>query len=53
MKSGVSQGSFLGPLLFLSYVNDFDDGLTCKVSKFADDTKIASKVISTLYKEFL
>ncbi len=26
---------------------------TCKVSKFADDTKIASKVISTLDKEFL
>jgi len=42
--SGVPQGSVLGPILFLIYVNDIDDGLTCKISKFADDTKIASKV---------
>ncbi len=35
------------------YVNDLDDGITCKISKFADDTKIASKVITTLDKELL
>ncbi len=34
-------------------VNDLDDDLTWKVSKFADDTKIASKVITTLDKELL
>ncbi len=39
-------------LFFLIYVNDLDDGFTCESSKFADDTKIDSKVISTLDKEF-
>ncbi len=40
-------------VLFLIYVNDLDDDFTYKVPKFADDTKIATKVISTLDKEFL
>ncbi len=53
VKSGVSKGSVLGPVLFLIYVNDLDDGLTCKISKFADDMKITCKVITTLDKELL
>ena len=53
VKSGVPQGSVLGPILFLIYVNDIDDGIICKISKFADDTKIASKVTSTLERETL
>ncbi len=35
------------------YVNDLDDALSCKISEFADDTKISSKDIRTLDKELL
>ena len=44
--SGVPQGSVLGPILFVIYINDIADSVTIKLLKFADDTKIYYKVNS-------
>ena len=42
--SVVPQGSVLGSILFLIYIIYLEDGVTSKILKFADDTKLFRKM---------
>ena len=44
IESGAPQGSVLGPLLFLIYINDFERNIKSNIKFFADDTMLFSLV---------
>ena len=48
ISAGVPQGSVLGPLLFLVYINDLTENIKSQMRLFADDSSVFTPVTDVL-----
>ena len=53
VTSGVPQGSVLGPILFLPYINDINENIQSSIRLFADDSIIYRKINSNIDHQIL
>ena len=53
VTSGVPQGSVLGPILFLLYINDINENIQSSIRLFADDSIIYRKINSNIDHQIL
>ena len=53
VASGIPQGSVLGPILVVAYINDLPESVSSDVRLFADDTNIYRRIYTLDDCEYL